>query len=114
IPAVGLLIFAFAEGRATLILSALVFGAGFGLMHPAFTSHVLAHVSPRRRGAAFGAMLAACDTGIGLGASLLGLIIHLHGYRVAFIVAAALAGLSVPYFQFVDRRFAVREPAAVR
>ena len=52
-------------------------------------------------------MLAAFDTGIGLGASLLGLVIHMYGFRAAFLVAAVLAGLSVPYFQFVDRRFAV-------
>ena len=106
IPAVGLLIFAFAQGPTSLAISALVYGAGFGLMHPAFTSHVLAHVSPWRRGAAFGAMLAAFDTGIGLGASMLGLVIQMYGFRVAFVGAALLAALSVPYFQTVDRRFA--------
>ncbi len=104
VPSVGLLIVAFAQGPLTLMLSALVFGAGFGLMHPAFTSYVLAHVPRQRRGAAFGAMLAAFDTGIGAGASLLGLIIHVYGFRVAFLMAAALAALSVPYFLFVERR----------
>ena len=103
-PAIGLLLFALAQGHLTLVLSALVFGAGFGLMHPAFTSYVLAHVPARRRGAAFGAMLAAFDTGIGMGASLLGLVIHLYGFRAAFLLAALLAGLSVPYFVFVERR----------
>lgn len=104
LPAIGLLLSALAQGRASLILSALVFGAGFGLMHPSFTSYVMAHIPARRRGAAFGAMLAAFDTGIGLGASLLGLVIHLYGFRVAWLLAALLAGLSVPYFIFVERR----------
>lgn len=104
VPAVGLLLFALAQGRITLVLSGLVFGAGFGLMHPAFTSYVLAHVPARRRGAAFGAMLAAFDTGIGMGASLLGFVIHVYGFRVAFLIAALLAALSVPYFRFVERR----------
>jgi MFS family permease len=104
VPAVGLVLLALAQGRVTLILSALVFGAGFGLMHPAFTSYVMAHVPARRRGAAFGAMLAAFDTGIGLGASLLGLVIHVYGFRVAFLIAALLAAVSVPYFFFVERR----------
>lgn len=103
-PAVGLLLFALAQGHVTIVLSALVFGAGFGLMHPSFTSYVLRHVPAWRRGAAFGAMLAAFDTGIGMGASLLGLVIHLSGFRVAFLLAALLAGLSVPYFIFVERR----------
>ena len=104
LPAVGLLLSAAAQGRMSLILAALVFGAGFGLMHPSFTSYVLAHVPARRRGAAFGAMLAAFDTGIGTGASLLGLVIHLYGFRVAWLLAAFLAALSVPYFLFVERR----------
>ena len=108
-PAVGMVCFALAQGRVTLVLSALVFGAGFGLMHPAFTTYGLEHVPVRRRGAAFGAMLAAFDTGIGLGASLLGLVIHLYGFRPAFLLAAALAGLSVPYFTFVDRRLGLSE-----
>jgi MFS family permease len=106
-PAIGLLLSAVAQGRLSLILSALVFGAGFGLMHPAFTSYVMAHVPARRRGAAFGAMLAAFDTGIGTGASLLGLVIHLYGFRVAWLLAALLAGLSVPYFILVERRIGI-------
>jgi MFS family permease len=111
VPAVGLLLFALAQGRVTLVLSGLVFGAGFGLMHPAFTSYVLAHVPARRRGAAFGAMLAAFDTGIGMGASLLGFVIHVYGFRVAFLIAALLAALSVPYFRFVERRLGL-DPGA--
>jgi MFS family permease len=106
VAALGLLILVFAQGAALIVVSALIFGAGFGLMHPAFTSYVLTHVPARRRGAAFGAMLAAFDTGIGLGASVLGLVIHMYGFRVALLLAAVLAALSVPYFQFVDRRFA--------
>jgi MFS family permease len=111
VPAVGLLLFALAQGPITLVLSGLVFGAGFGLMHPAFTSYVLAHVPARRRGAAFGAMLAAFDTGIGMGASLLGFVIHVYGFRVAFLIAALLAALSVPYFRFVERRLGLDRDA---
>lgn len=113
VASIGLLIFALARGPLTLILSALVFGAGFGLMHPAFTSYVLAHVPAGRRGAAFGAMLAAFDTGIGMGASLLGMVIHVYGFRVAFLLAAVLAALSVPYFLFVERRLGLRSTAVV-
>jgi MFS family permease len=108
-PAVGLLLFAIAQGHLTIVLSALVFGAGFGLMHPSFTSYVLRHVPASRRGAAFGAMLAAFDTGIGMGASLLGVVIQMSGFRVAFLLAAVLAGLSVPYFIFVERRLGLAE-----
>lgn len=111
VPAVGLLLLGFAEGRLTIVLAALVFGAGFGLMHPAFTSYVIGHVPARRRGAAFGAMLAAFDTGIGLGASLLGVVIQAYGFRVAFVTAALFAAMSVPYFLFTERRLGLRPPA---
>jgi predicted MFS family arabinose efflux permease len=110
VPAIGLLILAMAEGAVTLMMAALVFGAGFGLMHPSFTSYVLGHVSPHRRGAAFGAMLAAFDTGIGTGASLLGIVIHSYGFRTAFLSAGLLAALSVPYFLFTERRLGLVQP----
>lgn len=114
VPAVGLFLVAGAVGPLTFTLAALVFGLGFGLMHPAFFSHVLGHVPPGRRGAAFGASLAAFDTGIGAGASFFGPTMHAFGFRAAFAMAGALAALSVPYFLFVERRLglAVGPPEA--
>ena len=46
---------------------AVVFGLGFGTAYPVFAAYVMEHVDPRRRGAAFGGILAAFDTGIGTG-----------------------------------------------
>jgi MFS family permease len=112
-PSIGLLLFGMADDRGTLVVAALVFGAGFGLMHPSFTSYILGHVSPRRRGAAFGAMLAAFDTGIGAGASLLGFVIHNHGFRTAFVGAGLLAAFSVPYLLFIERRLGRLETSPV-
>jgi predicted MFS family arabinose efflux permease len=104
VPAIGLLLVAGAVGPRTLVAAALVFGVGFGLLHPSFYSHVLGHVPARRRGAAFGASLAAFDTGIGAGASLFGPVMHAYGFRAGFAMAGVLAALSVPYFLFVERR----------
>src|SRR5262249_26283753 len=70
-PPAGLALLALATGRVGIGISALVFGAGFGLTHPAYTAYILGHVTPNRRGAAFGAMLAAFDTGIGLGSTVM-------------------------------------------
>jgi MFS family permease len=114
VPALGLLILSLAQGRASLITAAVVFGSGFGLMYPSFTAYVMAHVSPRRRGAVFGAILAAFDTGVGSGSSAMGWLIHAHGFRTAFGVASAVAILAVPYFVVAERRLgfiAVQEPA---
>ncbi len=65
-------------------------------MYPAFAAYVMGHIPPRRRGAAFGAMIAAFDLGIGTGSSILGWIIGAHGFRAAFSAAAGLAVLSAP------------------
>jgi MFS family permease len=46
VPAVGLLILAFAEGQAMFLLAAIVFGLGFGLMYPAYTAYIMKHARP--------------------------------------------------------------------
>lgn len=103
-PAAGLAVLAGASGEVSLLLGAAVFGAGFGLMYPAFAAYVMGHVASGRRGAAFGAMIAAFDLGIGTGSSLLGWTIDRHGFRVAFAGAAGLAFVAVPYFLVAERR----------
>jgi len=84
------------------LTSAVIFGTGFGTAYPVFVAHVMNHVGPERRGAAFGAMLAAFDTGIGTGSTLMGWIIGSYGYVAAFGTAAALSALSLPYFMATD------------
>ena len=65
---------------------------------------------PARRGAAFGAMLAAFDTGIGMGSATTGWVVRTHGFRPAFLVAAGIAALALPYFLVVRRRLPLGEP----
>jgi MFS family permease len=103
-PPLGLLILAAAQGEITFLIAAVVFGAGFGLMYPSYTAYVMEHVPANRRGAAFGAMLAAFDTGIGTGSSAMGWLVHHFWFRVGFVVCAGLAALALPYFLFAERR----------
>ena len=94
--------------RGWLVTSAIVFGAGFGTAYPVFVGYVLQHVDAARRGAAFGAILAAFDTGIGTGSTTMGWIIGRYGFASAFGTAAVLAALAVPYFLVADRLFSPR------
>ena len=107
-PAAGIAMMAIAHGRVGVAASAVVFGAGFGLMYPAFTAYVFTHVDARRRGAAYGAMLAAFDTGIGTGSTVIGWLIGRYGFRPAFGVAAGLAALALPYFLVAEKRLGFR------
>jgi MFS family permease len=114
--AAGLAVLPFADTRAALMLSAAVFGVGFGTAYPVFAAYATREVGPDRRGAAFGAILAAFDTGIGAGSTTLGWIIGRAGFAPAFAVAACLAALAVPAFLIVDRYgrrwFPARAPVA--
>jgi MFS family permease len=87
-----------------LVASAVIFGLGYGTAYPMYVAHVMRHVDPARRGAAFGAILAAFDTGVGSGSIVAGWLIQHFGFRAAFGTAATLAALAAPYFLVVDRR----------
>lgn len=104
ITASGMALFAMAQGWMTMVLAGLAFGAGFGLLYPAYTAYIMSRIPAWRRGAAFGAMLAAFDVGVGSGSTGLGWLIHQFGFRPAFGIAAGLAFLAVPYFLLVEKR----------
>jgi MFS family permease len=107
---VGLALLSIGGSRGWLIASAIVFGAGFGTAYPVYVGYVMRDVSAARRGAAFGAILAAFDTGVGTGSTSMGWIIQHYGYRHAFGVAAAISALALPYFLSVDRLFVKPDP----
>jgi MFS family permease len=99
----GLFCLAIGGSRPWMIASALIFGLGFGTAYPAYVGYVMQDVTPGRRGAAFGAILAAFDTGIGTGSTAMGWIIQRAGFQRAFAVAATLSLLALPYFLAIDR-----------
>jgi MFS family permease len=110
----GLILLAAAPTLAGMITAAVVFGAGFGTAYPVFAAYVMRHVDPARRGAAFGSILAAFDTGIGTGSILMGWIIGRAGFAQAFGVAAGIACLAVPYFLLVERTLLSHPSAPLR
>jgi MFS family permease len=108
---VGLALTAAARTRSALVLAAAVFGLGFGNQYPAFVAYVMKFVDRSRRGAAFGGILAAFDTGIGTGSIAVGAMAARFGFGPAFGVAAGLSAFSIPYFLWAERRF-LQRPAA--
>ena len=49
-------------------------------------------------------MLAAFDTGIGTGSSLMGVVIDGYGFRVGFVLTAIVAAIALPYFLIAEKR----------
>lgn len=103
--AVGMASLSFAESRFGVVVAALLYGLGFSSVGPAFTSYVISRVPEARRGSAFGANLAAYDSGIGIGSILFGPVVARLGFGAAFGGAAVLAFLSLPYFRWARARF---------
>jgi MFS family permease len=104
--ACGLALLSIVGTRGSLVVSAIVFGLGFGNAYPAFVAYVLRDVTATRRGAAFGAILAAFDTGVGTGSTSVGWLIERYGFATAFGTAALLSAIALPYFLIADRRLA--------
>ncbi len=110
----GYTLLAVSGTRPWLVASAIVFGVGFGSAYPIFVAHVMRHVDDRRRGAAFGSIIAAFDVGIGTGSMTLGWLVQNYGFSRAYAVAALLATLSIPYFLIVERRLLTAHAASSR
>jgi MFS family permease len=107
LPALALVVAGFAllalgGTRPYLIASAVIFGLGFGSAYPVFLAHVMRHVDESRRGAMFGSIIGAFDTGIGTGSIAMGWIIQRAGYQPAWATAAALAACAIPFFLVVE------------
>jgi MFS family permease len=101
---VGVGVLSIATDRATFVVSALLFGVGFGSAYPLFVSHLMHNVPENRRTATFGALIGAFDTGIGTGSIAVGWMSERYGFSRAFGVAGAIALLSIPYFLYMEKR----------
>lgn len=100
---IGHVLLAGADSRARLVVAACVFGAGFGGAYPAFITWVLGRTLSARRGATFGSILWAMDTGIGSGSFIMGAVIERSSYSAAFFTAAGASLLAIPIFRLTTR-----------
>jgi predicted MFS family arabinose efflux permease len=101
---IGFALLAIAGSKPMLIVSAIVFGAGFGSAYPLFLAHLMRHVDEGRRGAMFGSIIGAFDTGIGTGSIVLGSIVQRSGYQAAWTTCAVLAACAIPFYLLVEPR----------
>jgi MFS family permease len=104
----ALLLLAFATTRWEWILSAIVFGSGFGVAYPSFATFVLEKTDAQRRARTFGSIIWAFDTGIGTGSLLTGIIGQRYGMSAAFVVCALTAALAIPVFRITSRQLRAR------
>ncbi|HDR3493733.1 TPA: MFS transporter [Bacillus wiedmannii] len=95
---VALLVLAMTNGIVGLVITAILYGIGFGSAQPALQIVTLRLASPEKRGVANATFFTAFDLGIGLGAILLGFVSQLMGYQMLFIVCAVSGFISLLIF----------------
>lgn len=91
-----LLLTFFPGGMVRHLASALLYGAGYSMVHTLLNAFILGAVNPHRQGAAFGALLFAFDAGIGMGSFLIGALIGTYGYRLGWGFGALCLALVLP------------------
>ncbi|CAM3670694.1 MFS transporter [Mesobacillus zeae] len=95
---VALLVLTMTKGLVGLVITAILYGIGFGSAQPALQVVIIRLAPPEKRGVANATFFTAFDLGIGLGAILLGLVSQLMGYQMLFIVCAASGFISLLIF----------------
>lgn len=101
--AAGLAILALGETKLALVVAAMLYGTGMGIVFPTFMSFVMGRTDPSRRAATFGNVIMAFDSGIGLGSAATGAIIQRFGYAPAFLGGAVLSLCAIGAFQAAYR-----------
>lgn len=91
---------------AGYILSALCFGAGFGMMTPSMQAMAMRIATQERRGSASSTYLCGFDIGFGLGGILGGLLVKHFGYTRMFSLMLLALLVSLSIYLFWGRRHA--------
>jgi len=100
----ALLVLSFSNGWFGVMLTAILYGIGFGAAQPIMQAVALRLAPAHKQGVANASFFTAFDLGIGLGALLLGPVSQYFGYTVLFIVCAASAFISLLIFHKISRR----------
>lgn len=101
---IALLILSLSNGLPGIIVSAILYGIGFGSAQPTLQAATLDLVSPAKKGMANALFFTAIDLGIGLGSILLGVISQFFGFSALFAACAGSGIIALMVFTGFVRR----------
>ncbi|MDR4947672.1 MFS transporter [Neobacillus cucumis] len=104
ITILALIVLSVSTNLIGVIMSAILYGIGFGSATPALQAAIIGLVSPERTGVANASFSTGADLGIGIGAIMLGWVSQNSSYQVLFIVSALSVGVSLLIFTFFVKR----------
>ncbi|WP_035351498.1 MFS transporter [Fictibacillus gelatini] len=85
---IGLLSLSFTTSMKFLLISALFYGLGYGMLQPSIQAWTIKQVTPEKRGMANGAFLNSIDLGVAIGSMLLGIIATNTSYSMMYRLSA--------------------------
>ncbi|TBL69960.1 MFS transporter [Paenibacillus thalictri] len=100
----AMIVLSVSTGLAGVLVSAVLYGIGFGSAQPAFQSATILLARVDRKGVANATISTANDLGIGLGAIMLGWVSQYASYQVLFEVSAVSVGISLILFSVFAKR----------
>lgn len=89
--AASLWVLSTASALDRFLVAALLYGLGFGLVHPSLMALLVDMVGDKGRGAAMGTFTASFDLGIGAGSILLGLVLQYFDFQVMYTISGLIA-----------------------
>ncbi|PMC39279.1 MFS transporter [Bacillus sp. UMB0899] len=96
----SLIVLSYSVNLLGVIISACLYGIGFGSAQPALQAATLRLVNPERTGVANASFSTGADLGIGLGAIILGWVSQYSSYQMLFTVSALSVLFSLIMFTF--------------
>lgn len=107
---VAMVLLAFSTTLPMIILVALIWGLGNAFFYPALIAHAI-DLSGSSKGSAVGTYTAFSDFGTGMGAVIMGIVLHLTSYPVMFLSLALTGALNLFYFySYVKKKEGHRHP----
>ncbi|MBM7654553.1 putative MFS family arabinose efflux permease [Neobacillus cucumis] len=100
----ALVVLSFSTNLFGVIISAIMYGIGFGSAQPSLQAATLRLVSSQRTGVANASYSTGADLGIGLGAIILGWVSQYSNFHVLFTVSAVSVTLSLLMSTFFVKR----------
>lgn len=95
---IALFVLAMTKGLVGIVITAILYGIGFGSAQPALQVATIRLAPPEKRGVANATFFTAFDLGIGLGSIILGVVSQLKGYQMLFIICAVSGFVSLLIF----------------
>ena len=106
----AMLVLSQAQTLPMFLLAGVIYGVGFGSVQPGMQALAVRNVPPNRRGAANATFFSSFDLGIGIGATLWGVVSKLTDYSQMYLLASIPALVALVVFIILSDREPQSQP----